>query len=192
MTTLSTNTIAGPPGEQGTPNPDPKPAGSRLPSLAGSGLPSLGRRGGGWVSLQMAFLAAAVTTGRLGTPWPAAGRTWLAALGAAAVLAGLGLLLGGGAGLGRQLTPFPKPVPHAALRRDGVYAMVRHPMYGGALLVILGWALLSSPLALLPLGLAAGFLEAKSRREEAWLTELHPDYPDYRLHVSRRFLPWLW
>ena len=37
-------------------------------------------------------------------------------------------------------------------------------MYGGALLLILGWALLSSPLVLLPLGLAAVFLGANRRR----------------------------
>jgi protein-S-isoprenylcysteine O-methyltransferase Ste14 len=155
-------------------------------------LPSLGRRGGGWVSLQLLLLATAVTAGLLGTPWPPTPRPWLAASGGAALLAGLGLLLGGGAGLGRQLTPFPKPVPGSSLRRDGVYALVRHPMYGGALLAILGWALLSSPLALLPWGAAAAFLEAKSRREEAWLTETHPNYPTYRQQVPRRFLPWTW
>jgi protein-S-isoprenylcysteine O-methyltransferase Ste14 len=167
-----------------TANTDPNPTASRLPSL--------GRRGGGWVSLQIVFLAAAATTGLLGAPWPTAAGHWLAAAGGAALLAGLGLLLGGGAGLGRQLTPFPRPVAGGQLRRTGAYGMVRHPIYGGALLSILGWALLSSPLALLPLGLAALFLEAKSRREEAWLRQSHPDYAHYRVQVPRRFLPWLW
>ena len=78
------------------------------------------------------------------------------------------------------------------LRKDGVYGLVRHPMYGGALLLILGWALLSSPFVLLPLGLAAVFLDAKRRREEAWLIEQHPGYADYRLEVPRRFIPWVW
>jgi protein-S-isoprenylcysteine O-methyltransferase Ste14 len=107
-------------------------------------------------------------------------------------LAGAGLLLAGITGLGRQLTPFPRPVADAELRRDGVFGLVRHPMYGGALLLILGWALLSSPLVLLPLGLAAVFLDAKRRREEAWLVEEHPDYTDYRLAVPRQFIPWVW
>jgi protein-S-isoprenylcysteine O-methyltransferase Ste14 len=155
-------------------------------------LPSLGRRGGGWVGLQLVFLCAAVATGLLGTPWPAAARPWLAVPGGTAVLAGLGLLLGGCVGLGRQLTPFPKPISGGELRRDGAYRLVRHPMYGGALVVLLGWTLLSSPLALLPLSLAGVFLEAKSRREEAWLAQLHPDYASYRLQVQQRFLPWLW
>ncbi|MCX6364033.1 MAG: isoprenylcysteine carboxylmethyltransferase family protein, partial [Actinobacteria bacterium] len=113
----------------------------------------------------------------------------------AGVLAALGgavLLVGGGAGLGRQLTPFPKPVAEGDLRQRGVYRLVRHPMYGGALLAVLGWALLSSPLALVPLGAAGAFLEAKRRREEAWLLEQHPDYAEYQRRVRRRFIPFVW
>jgi protein-S-isoprenylcysteine O-methyltransferase Ste14 len=157
-----------------------------------SRLPALGRRGGGWVGLQGVFLAVAITTGVLGPPWSSAASAWLAPAGAVAGLAGAGLLVAGITGLGRQLTPFPRPVADAELRRDGVFGLVRHPMYGGALLVILGWALLSSPLVLLPLGLAAVFLDAKRRREEAWLVEEHPDYPDYRRAVPRQFIPWVW
>ena len=78
------------------------------------------------------------------------------------------------------------------LRRDGVYRLVRHPMYGGALLAMLGWALLSSPLALLPLVAAALFLDAKRRREEAWLTRSLAGYEDYRRLVRRRFIPFVW
>jgi len=168
----------------GAPTGDSEAAPSRLPSL--------GRRGGGWVSLQVAFLGTAVATGVLGAAWPPTASPWLAALGGVAALVGAGLLVGGGVGLGRQLTPFPRPVANGALRKDGIYGLVRHPMYGGALLLILGWALLSSPLALLPLGLAAVFLDAKRRREEAWLVEQHPDYAEYRLLVPRRFFPWMW
>ena len=155
-------------------------------------LPALGRRGGGWVALQVAFLCAAVAAGVFGMAWPKPARYWLAASGALFALAGVALLVGGGLGLGRQLTPFPRPVTNGTLRQDGVYAMVRHPIYGGALLLILGWALITSPLAMLPLGLAAIFLDAKRRREEAWLVEQYPDYADYRLHVCRRFIPWIW
>ena len=42
------------------------------------------------------------------------------------------------------------------------------------------------------LGLAAAFLEAKRRREEAWLLEQHPGYAEYRGRVHRRFVPFLW
>jgi len=83
-------------------------------------------------------------------------------------------------------------VADGALRQDGIYGLVRHPMYGGALLLLLGWALLSSPLALLPLALVAVFLDAKRRREAVWLVEQHPDYAQYRLQVPRLFIPWVW
>jgi protein-S-isoprenylcysteine O-methyltransferase Ste14 len=161
-------------------------------TTSASRLPELGRRGGGWVVMQVAFLAAAVAAGVLGAAWPPAASPWLAAAGCLAALAGVGLLVGGGAGLGRQLTPFPAPVPDGELRQSGVYRLVRHPMYGGALLAMLAWALLSSPLALLPLGLAAAFLDAKRRREEAWLLGQHPAYAEYRQRVTKRFIPLVW
>ena len=160
---------------------------------AGSGrLPVLGRRGGGWVAIQMARFAAAVATGLAGASWSATASPWLAVAGAVAALAGAGLMIGAGAGLGRQLTPFPRPVDDGVLRQDGIYGLVRHPMYGGALLLMLGWALLSSPLALVPLAVAAVFLDAKRRREEAWLGEQYAGYQDYRRQVRRQFIPFVW
>ena len=78
------------------------------------------------------------------------------------------------------------------LRKTGVYRFVRHPMYGGALLAMLGWALLSSPWALIPLAAAALFLDAKRRREEAWLVRSLAGYEDYLRQVRRRFIPFVW
>src|SRR3712207_8702061 len=42
----------------------------------------------------------------------------------------------------------PRPVERAPLHDDGVYALARHPVYGGILLLALGWAFATSPLAL--------------------------------------------
>ena len=162
------------------------------PRSAASRLPALGRKGGGWVAIQMALLVAAVASGLAGTAWPHSASPWLAAAGAIVALAGAGLMIGGGAGLGRQLTPFPRPIDDGALRQDGVYGLVRHPMYGGALFLMLGWALLSSPLALVPMAVAALFLDAKRRREEAWLSEAYAGYADYRRKVRRQFIPFVW
>ena len=157
-----------------------------------SRLPSLGNRGGGWVGLQVIFLGAAVAAGVFGAPWPEATRVGLGVPGAVALLAGTGLLLGGGAGLGQQLTPFPRPVTDGALRQDGVYRLVRHPMYGGALVLVLGWALLSSPLVLLALGLTAALMFAKSRREEGVAGRAVSRVRGVPAQVPHRFLPWLW
>ncbi|MGB7961441.1 MAG: isoprenylcysteine carboxylmethyltransferase family protein [Propionicimonas sp.] len=157
-----------------------------------SRLPALGRRGGGWVALQVVIFAVTVAAGLLGTAWPVAARPWLWAGGSVVFVAGVGLLLGGGAGLGRQLTPFPRPIATGELRHHGIYGLVRHPIYGGVLLGMLAWALVSSPLALLPFGLAVAFFEAKRRREETWLLAHYPGYAEYRERVRRRFLPYLW
>jgi len=138
------------------------------------------------------LIVAIVTAGLLGTAWPAGVHTWLAIAAVPIALCGLYVFLGGIAGLGRQLTPFPKPVEHGGLRRAGVFGLVRHPMYGGALLLALAWSLVSSPVALLPLVVAGVFLEAKRRREEAWLVEKHPDYDEYRRRVRASFVPFVW
>ena len=73
----------------------------------------------------------AVATGVGGAAWPPTTRHWLTVPRCVAVLAGAGLLVGGGFGPGRQLTPFPRPVAGGVLRQDGVYGLVRHPMHGG-------------------------------------------------------------
>jgi protein-S-isoprenylcysteine O-methyltransferase Ste14 len=164
----------------------------RTGGSAVSRLPALGRRGGGWVALQMVLFAVAVVAGISGPPWPPAWRMWLAPAGASLALAGLLLLVGGGRRLGRQLTAYPLPSATGGLRRDGVYRLVRHPMYGGVALVLLAWAVVSSPLAVAAWALAVAFLDAKRRREEAWLLERHAEYAAYRRQVSKRLVPFVW
>jgi protein-S-isoprenylcysteine O-methyltransferase Ste14 len=169
---------------------DPE-AGSSTASV-GSRLPSLGPKGEGWVAIQVLLIGLAVASGLRGPRWPRAahGLRLLAAVPLA--LGGVALFAGGSQRLGRQLTPFPRPMAVGSLKQDGAYGLVRHPIYGGVLLVGGAWALLSSPLALLPLALAGPFLEAKRSREETWLAERHPEYAEYRERVPRRFIPFVW
>ena len=140
------------------------------------------------------LVAALVVAGAKGRKWPSALRgVRLAAAGLSGV-AGL-YLFGDGVTrlrLAHQLTPFPKPVEEGSVKRSGAYRLVRHPMYGGVLLMALGWSLASSPLALAPWTVAAGFLDAKRRYEEAWLLEEHPEYEEYRASVRHSFVPFVW
>jgi len=175
-----------------TPDDTKDSSGSAAGRPGHSQLPELGRRGGGWVALQVVIFAIAAATGWLGPRWPAEVWPGLPIAAAVIFLVGIGLLLGGGAGLGRQLTPFPRPVASGQLRQDGIYGLVRHPIYGGVLLILLAWALASSPWALLPFAVAAGFFEAKRRREESWLLEQYSGYAAYRERVRRRFIPFIW
>jgi len=155
-------------------------------------LPQLGRRGEGWVALQIVLVAAIWAMGTKGRKWPSASRGVRTAAAGLSGLGGLYLFGGGVARLGRQITPFPKPVEEGTVKSTGAYGLVRHPMYGGVLLLTLGWSLVSSPLALAPWTVAAIFLDAKRRREEAWLVEEYPDYEEYRTSVRHSLVPFVW
>jgi protein-S-isoprenylcysteine O-methyltransferase Ste14 len=144
------------------------------------------------VVLQGVLLALIVAAGVLCAPWPEAWRPWLWAAAVVVSAAALSLAVGGIRRLGDQLTPFPKPVGEGELQQHGVYRYVRHPIYGGVLLLCLAWALATSSVALAPAALLALLFEGKRHREEAWLVERYPGYEDYRRRVRRRFIPLVW
>ena len=139
--------------------------------------PPLGPRGEGWVLLQGILVVAVVVAGFLGSAWPRSWRPGLEIASTSVTLGGAALLAGGIWSLGNAFTPFPRPVSGASLRDRGVYTLVRHPVYGGVLLLGLGWALWSSPIALVALGCLATLFEGKRRREETWLVEAYPATP---------------
>jgi protein-S-isoprenylcysteine O-methyltransferase Ste14 len=128
-----------------------------------------------------------------------AGNAWTSPLADVTSLLGLALMAGGAALLGRglmdlgaNLTPVPHPRDDAQLVETGVYALVRHPLYGGLIATAVGWSLVSaSPLALLLSGVSVVFFDLKSRREEVWLKERYADYPDYMTR-TKRLVPWIY
>jgi protein-S-isoprenylcysteine O-methyltransferase Ste14 len=94
--------------------------------------------------------------------------------------------------LGPGLTPLPYPKDGATLIRSGPYAIVRHPIYSGGLLLAAGWALcVHSWLTVGYVVLLFVFLDLKSRREETWLAERFPAYRDYQQRV-RRLVPFVY
>lgn len=94
--------------------------------------------------------------------------------------------------LGRALTAMPEPVPGATLVESGVYAYVRHPMYGSVSLILLGTSLLFASTAAAVLSFALGvFFWMKSRYEEGWLRVAYPLYSGYRRRVKKRLFPFL-
>ena len=90
------------------------------------------------------------------------------------------------------LTPLPYPVDHSQLVQHGVYAIVRHPLYASLLFAGAAWTVFNLSLShLLALGVAFLFFNYKAGKEEAWLTERHPEYLDYVQRV-RKFIPYLY
>jgi protein-S-isoprenylcysteine O-methyltransferase Ste14 len=155
-------------------------------------MPTLGTRGEGWVLIQSVLLLAVIVAGIFGAPWPE--RVRYSRLAAAITFGGVGifLMVAGGVSLGRQLSPMPRPHPRAVLRQTGIYARVRHPIYGGVILVAFAWSFLMSPWALIPTAALPILFTLKARVEEDWLTERFPEYPDYARRVRYRFVPNLW
>ena len=93
--------------------------------------------------------------------------------------------------LGSSLTPLPHPRDDASLIQTGIYARVRHPIYGGIVIASFGWGLLTASIPALVMAVVAwAFFTVKSTREEAWLVERYPDYPAYRAR-TRRLIPWI-
>jgi protein-S-isoprenylcysteine O-methyltransferase Ste14 len=157
------------------------------------GPPQLGRRGGGWVALQMLLLALLAIVGLVDlSGWPEAYRSGLRTLGVLAMSAGTILAVFAITGLGSALTAVPAPLAHASLRTDGVYAHVRHPIYAGLLLLALGWSLLTTPWCLLLTAVLAVVLDLKRRVEERFLEATYPEYALYRHAVPNALVPYVW
>ncbi|MGH2358403.1 MAG: methyltransferase family protein [Candidatus Limnocylindria bacterium] len=159
---------------------------------ARSRLPALGPRGEGWVAAQAVLFIATGLAGLAGPAWTGPMRTVSLVTGVALAAAG-GALAGRGVfDLRGGLTPYPRPKADVALVDTGAYTRVRHPIYGGLILVAFGWGLITAaPLALAAALLLGAFFDLKSRREEAWLVERFPGYEAYRRR-ARRLIPWLY
>ncbi len=97
------------------------------------------------------------------------------------VFAGLGTLA-----LGRNLSPFPKPLDDSQLVARGAYAVVRHPIYCGIIFLAFGWSVAwESLLALIASAILFLFFDSKARREERWLEEKFANYTAYKKRVKK-------
>lgn len=142
-----------------------------------------------WVTAQFALFAAIVAAAL--TSAGSAPAAWLV-VGIASVVAGLVLSLAAMTRLGPRVSPFPTPQEGSRLVTTGVYRLVRHPIYGGVILVAVGAALASWSLPAVVLAVAlVPFFVAKSTHEERLLTARFPDYAAYREVTTKRLLPWV-
>jgi protein-S-isoprenylcysteine O-methyltransferase Ste14 len=88
--------------------------------------------------------------------------------------------------LGQNLTPLPHPRDDGQLVKTGIYALVRHPLYSGVIYLALAYASWQmSWIHLLGSIVLFVFFDAKSRKEEVWLTEKFPDYTNYSNSVKK-------
>ncbi|MGH8141555.1 MAG: methyltransferase family protein [Steroidobacteraceae bacterium] len=74
----------------------------------------------------------------------------------------------------------------------GPYALVRHPIYSGLILAMIGSAGAQSILWVVPLALFGVYFTYSARREERLMTEQIPDqYPAYKRR-TKMFVPCAW
>jgi protein-S-isoprenylcysteine O-methyltransferase Ste14 len=140
-----------------------------------------------WVSGQILLIALVALAASLGAHWPA--RLILLVIGVVVAVTGGLTMFWGGRTLGRALTPYPSPRGKHLER--GPYRFIRHPMYGGGIVLALGISLASSPWALVPTATLVPFFLLKARYEERLLAEADPGYGEYLGRVRKRFFPWL-
>lgn len=157
-----------------------------------SRLPTLGRRGEGWVAGQILLIVAVFLSALVGRGWSSGYAVAAITVGATLFALGLALLATAGLQLGMSLTPFPTPKGDE-ITTSGTFALVRHPMYGGGILIALGWTIIfASVVGLAVTILLALFLDLKSRREEIWLSERYDEYGAYREQTPHKLIPFIY
>ena len=142
----------------------------------------------GWafVAVQIDLFAAFVVLPAR-TDWPTP--IWVEAIGIAVVAVGLGIVVVAGRGLGSALSPTPIPRDDGVLTTSGLFARVRHPIYAGVLVIVVGLVIRSGSLVTLSVGLVTiVFFHVKARWEEQRLAETYAGYVDYARRTPR-FLP---
>jgi len=119
---------------------------------------------------------------------------WNAELGVAGVMLcalGVGLAVWSRATLGRNWGMPMSRKENPELVTTGPYAYVRHPIYGGMLIAILGTAIGLSVVWIMPFALGAVYFIFAARREERLLmAQFAEQYPAYRKR-TKMFVPFL-
>ncbi len=155
---------------------------------------SVGRRPWGWEAVLRVLVIALILialqvpavrqAARDEEAWAAA-RALMGLAGAVLCVLGFGLAFWARVHIGRN---WGRPMSRKAdpeLVTSGPYAFVRHPIYAGMILAMLGSSLAMSLFWALPLAAFGGYFVYSARREERIMTELFPEqYPAYRTRTK--------
>ncbi|MBC3842909.1 isoprenylcysteine carboxylmethyltransferase family protein [Streptacidiphilus sp. 4-A2] len=119
------------------------------------------------------------------------GNPWLEGIGLALFAAGLALAVWARVYIGRNWgTPMSRKAD-PELVTSGPYRWVRHPIYSGITLAMIGTAVGLSPFWLLAVVLLGGYFVYSATREERYLEQRFPDaYPAYK-RSTRMLIPFV-
>ncbi len=93
--------------------------------------------------------------------------------------------------LGRNWSPAPALKENHELVTTGPYALLRHPIYTGVILAVLGSALVSPPWFITLIIVIAIFAWRTQVEERIMMKEFPKDYAEYRKHTWR-LVPYVW
>ncbi|MBU6231851.1 isoprenylcysteine carboxylmethyltransferase family protein [Patescibacteria group bacterium] len=116
----------------------------------------------------------------------------LRAIGAVLVLSGIALAIWARYHLGRNWGMPMSEKADAELVTAGPYAYIRHPIYAGIFLAVLGSALVFGILWVLVLAIYVGYFLVSVRKEDEIMARLFPDaYPAYKAR-TKKVIPGVW
>lgn len=118
------------------------------------------------------------------------GNAFMGMIGLVLCALGIALAIWARAHLGRNWGMPMSRKKHPELVTSGPYAFVRHPIYTGILLAILGSTIGVSMFWALPFVLAAGYFIYSARREEEDLLRQFPEQYSAYMKRSNMLLPW--
>ena len=131
------------------------------------------------VQFLLLFAFAAILLGNPGAPLFVAPHAAMA--GDALGIAGLAVIAAGFLALGRNIQVAPHTKEGAHLVQSGIYRVLRHPIYSGIALCVVGLWLREPTLAAGIAGIVViAFLGMKRRLEERFLMAAYPAYAEYR------------
>ena len=132
------------------------------------------------VALQLAVLGQLLPNAG---PYALNSSTWMGLVGFVCTALGIGLAIQARACLGRKGSTTASGGENPEVITTGPYALVRHPLYSGMLLAMLGSAIGQSIFWLLPLMVYGPYFIRDARREEELLIEQFPER--YRAYMKR-------
>jgi protein-S-isoprenylcysteine O-methyltransferase Ste14 len=118
-------------------------------------------------------------------------RPWLLGVGLAVWAVGLGLAVWARVYLGRNWGMPMTKKEQPELVETGPYRFIRHPIYTGVILGLLGSALATTLVGLAVVAVIVGYFVFSALREERYMTGLFPDaYPAYK-HSTKMLVPFV-
>jgi protein-S-isoprenylcysteine O-methyltransferase Ste14 len=113
-------------------------------------------------------------------------------LGAAIFSFGLATALMGRLQLGRNWSDLEESriLPGQSLTTGGIYRYIRHPIYSGDILLLVGLQLALNSWLVIAIAIPLSIVVKQALAEEAMLARTYPDYNSYRMR-TKRFIPFI-